>query len=43
MGGKVVVNKELAAHEEEREVVGCPADEEQTGVVPEAVADGCHQ
>lgn len=33
VGGEVVVQEELAAHEVEGEVVGCPAEEEEAGRV----------
>ena len=39
MRGKVVVNEQLAVHQEEREVVECPASYKQACIVPEAIAD----
>ena len=38
MGGEVVVEEELAAHEVEGEVMGGPAEEEEAGAVVEAGA-----
>ncbi len=38
MGGEVVVEEELAAHEVEGEVVGSPAKEEEAGGVVETGA-----
>ena len=41
MGGEVVVEEELAAHEVEGEVMGGPAEEEEAGAVVEAGAGSC--
>ena len=41
MGGEVVVEEELSAHEVEREVMGGPAEEEEAGAVVEAGAGSC--
>ena len=41
MGGKVVVEEELTAHEVEGEVMGGPAEEEEAGAVIEAGAGSC--
>ena len=38
MGGQVVVEEELAAHDEERDVVGGPAEEKETSAVVETGA-----
>ena len=38
VGGEVVMEEELAAHEVEGEVVGGPAEEEEAGAVVEAGA-----
>jgi hypothetical protein len=38
MGGEVVVNEELAGHEEEGEVVACPGEEKEESVGVEAGA-----
>ena len=40
VGGEIVVDEQLAGHEEEGEVVHGPEEEEEAGRVPEAVADG---
>ena len=42
VGGQVVVEEELSAHEVEGEVVGCPAEEEEAGGVVEAGACSCN-
>lgn len=41
MRRKVVVDEQLTVHEEEGEVVDKPDDNEEAGVVPETVQDGC--
>ncbi len=41
MGGEVVVEEELSAHEVEGEVMGGPAEEEEAGTVIEAGACSC--
>ena len=38
MGGQVVVEEELTAHDEEGDVVGGPGQEEEAGAVVETVA-----
>ena len=41
MGGKIVVEEELSAHEVEGEVMGGPAEEEEAGAVVQAGAGSC--
>ena len=41
MGGEVVVEEELSAHEVEGEVMSGPAEEEEAGAVVEAGAGSC--
>ena len=42
VGWEVVVKEELTAHEVEGEVVGCPAEEEETCAVIETEAGSCY-
>lgn len=35
------MQEELTAHEEEGQVVDCPDEEEESGGVPQTVANGC--
>ena len=41
MSRKIVMDEELAIHEEEGEIMGQPSNGEKTGVIPKAIADGC--
>lgn len=41
MSGQVVVQEELASHDEERNVVSCPGKEEETGRIIETRARAC--
>ena len=41
MGGEVVVEEELTAHEVEGEVMGGPAEKEEAGAVVEAGSGSC--
>ena len=41
MCGQIVVKEELAAHDEKRDVVGGPAEEEEAGAVVETKASSC--
>lgn len=41
MRWQVVMNEKLTVHEEEWEVVHGPYDDEEPGIVPQAVADSC--
>lgn len=40
MGWQVMMNEELTAHQEERNIMNSPNEEEESCVVPETVADG---
>jgi hypothetical protein len=41
MGRQIMMDEELSIHEEEWEVVDSPNDKEESGVVPETIANGC--
>jgi hypothetical protein len=41
MGGEVMVQEELATHDVEGEVVGCPGNEEESGGVVKAGSRAC--